>query len=143
MIRNRLFLSGTQSTEGAKVAVKADLRLEVPSGDAARHGQYSFSRSLQLKLGAAGEDRNVAFEIVKHQGPDRISPLLICSHGVDRKLQALVCVFLGSSLTGLVVDNVYAAVGGAIDPIDSAGNLRAGDLHVEPFFRVQNFRWRN
>ena len=71
MIRNRLFLRRTQSTEGAKVAVKAGLRLEVPIGDAARHGQHSFSRSFQLKLGALREDRDVAFEIVKHQCPTR------------------------------------------------------------------------
>ena len=64
----------------------------------------------------------------------------MCGHGVDGKLQALVGVFLRSSLTGLVVDDVHAAVGGAIDPVDSPGNFRAGDLHVEPFFRVQNLR---
>ena len=104
VIRNRLFLGRTQSTEGAKIAMKADLRLEVSGGDAARHSQYSFFRSLQLKLGAAGEDRNIAFEIMKHQSADRISPLLLCSHGVDRKLQAFVGIFLGSSLAGLVVD---------------------------------------
>src|SRR5580700_3674449 len=143
MIRNRLFLGGAQSSKSAKVAMKADLGLEVSGGDAARRSQYSFSRSLQLKLGTAGEDRNVAFEIVKYQRSDLISPLLVCGHGINRKLQTLVGVFLGPSLAGLVVDDVHAAVGGAIHPIDSPGHFRAGNLHVEPFFRVQNLGWRD
>jgi len=56
------------------------------------------------------------------------------------KLQALIGVLLRASLTGFVVDDDHAASGArstlSIRPV----SLGAGDLHVEPFFRVQNLR---
>src|SRR5271165_6497560 len=83
-IRNPLFLSRAQTTEGAEITMKSKLWVEVSSGDAPRHSQHPLSRLFQLKLRAPGEDGNVAFEIVKHQRAHAISPLLARGHGIDR-----------------------------------------------------------
>ena len=66
-IRNPLLPRRTQSTERTKAAMKVELRLEVPCRDTARRSQHPLSRFCQLKLRTPGENRNVAFEIVKDQ----------------------------------------------------------------------------
>ena len=104
--------------------MKIEFGLEVPLRDAARRSQHPFSRFSQLKLRALGDNRDVAFEVLKYQFANRVAPIFVGSHGIDRKLQTLVRVFLRSSLAGFVVDDVHSPIGRAVDPVDASSHLR-------------------
>src|SRR5580692_587217 len=136
--RNSFFLCWAQSTEGTEITVKARFRFEIACSDTARHSQHPFSRSLQLELRPFRENGDVAFEIMEDECVGAVPPLFARGHSIDRKLETFVGVLLRAGFAGLVVDDVYAVIGSAVDPIDAAGNLRPGDLHVEPLFSVHD-----
>ena len=119
--------------------MKVRLRFEVAIGNAPRHSLHSFSRLLQLKFRALRGHRRIAFEIMKHQFADPVSPLLLRGHGINRELQAIVRIFLRPRLPGLI-DDIHSPVRQVVDPIDSSGNFRPRNLQIEPFFRMQNLR---
>src|SRR6266853_1698593 len=113
----------------------AKLRAVITPADSPR----ALPRGLQLKVRSPGDNFHIAVKIVEHHLPYAVSPLFAGSDCINRKLQALVRVFLRPCFSGFVVDNGYGSIGAAVHPVNSPRNLNLTHLQVEPFFCVQNF----
>ena len=122
--------------------MEAGLRSEVSGSDFASYGVDTFPRLLQLKISAAGDDGDVAFEVMKDNFADAVIPFLAGGDSVDRKLETFIRIFLRTGFAGFVVDDGHGTVDGSIHAIDSSGNFCRTHLNFKPFFGVQDFRLR-
>src|ERR1700719_1813511 len=133
-MRNPLLLHRTQTAIGAEVAVHPGSRLELAIRDPPCCGFDSTPGSQQLGFAADGDDRDILFHVMENQRADRVSPFLPGSDCIEGQLQALVSIFLIAGLAGLVVDDSHAAIGTAVDTIDTADHRGLAYSNLERLF---------
>src|ERR1700758_138466 len=96
---------GTEIAIGAEGALESRFRFEFSSGNFHSPFFHLGPSFLQLQIRARGRNRTVVFQVVKNEAIGVISPLVVRGEGVDRKLQALVRIFLRTWFAGLVINN--------------------------------------
>src|SRR6266536_3937272 len=141
-MRDPLLLHRTQTAIRAEVAVHTGSRYELAIGDSLSCGFHASTGGEQLCFAATGRYGHILFQVVENQCADGVPPFFPGGNCVQRQLQALVGIFLVSSLSGFVVDDSDRAIGPAIDAIDTAYNRDLSDAYLKRLFGMKNFRGR-
>lgn len=134
---HRLFRGGTEISVGAETAVIAGLRIELSGSDSIRNIDHLGLRFFELQLVTGGSDSAVLLQVVEDETLGLISPLLARGDRVNRELQAVISIFLGASLSSLVVDDGDAALAKIIDSVNASRECRIPNAHLEVFFGMK------
>src|SRR6266550_1396200 len=130
----------TQIPVGTEAAIEARLGLKVSRGDVLGYIFYFQFRFPQLQFTSGRDHRCVFLKVIENETFGAVFPLLARCQSVNRKLQALIGVFLRLRFAGFVIRDGDSAIAYAINAVNAPDDRCLAKSNLEKFLRVRHVR---
>src|SRR5207244_3699550 len=123
---------------GTEAAIEARLGLKVSRGDVLGYIFYFQFRFPQLQFTSGRDHRCVFLKVIENETLGAVFPLLARCQSVNRKLQALIGVFLRLRFAGFVIRDGDSAIAYAINAVTAPDARFLPKSNREKFLRVSD-----
>src|SRR2546427_1041503 len=133
----------TKIPVGTEAAIEARLGLKVSGGHILGHIFYFQFRFPQLQFAAGSDYGCVLLKVIENETRGAVFPLLARCQSVNRKLQALIGVFLRLRFAGFVIRDRDSAMTCTINAVNAPDDSCLAKSNLEKFLRMRHVRERN